>query len=211
MKRNSERISAAIAGSTGMSAEGLEETLSQNAIVLQAYLDAHFDSSEVVKKKLASIFKEAGEILADSKNTLNSMRALTLENADILSGFAQNVGEELSVKVYRSADKPTTYKVGDVWIDSDGNRYVATASSGDSGASMISGFVRTYDGSLASITGAALNINADDGIIDIEAQNQLNIKSGNSIYIAANEKVDIVGNKEVNIGGTTINIGSTSA
>jgi len=36
------------------------------------------------------------------------------------------------------------------------------------------------------------------------------MKSGGSLYIAANENVDIVGNKSVNIGGTKINIGTTS-
>jgi hypothetical protein len=33
----------------------------------------------------------------------------------------------------------------------------------------IRGFVRTYDGSLASIKGAALDIDAEAGIINIEA------------------------------------------
>jgi hypothetical protein len=182
--------------------------LANNISIFNAYLDSYFDSSEVVQEKLTDIFTEAGEILGNSNKTLDKMRALTLNNATILASFVQDIAKELTVKVYRSNTKPESFKVGDIWIDNNGNHYVATSDSDNSGTGATDGFVITHDGTLASITGAALNINANEGIIDVEAENQINIKSGNNIYIAANEKVDIVGNKEVNIGGTTINIGS---
>ena len=59
------------------------------------------------------------------------MRALTVENAEILSGFASNISSELTTKVTKSATKPTSYKPGDIWIDNEGNRYVATSYSSE--------------------------------------------------------------------------------
>jgi len=70
------------------------------------------------------------------------------------------------------------------------------------------GFVRTYNGTYAQISGAALKIDAQAGTVAITAENNIDIASGNTVNIGANEDVNIVGNKEVNIGGTTINIGA---
>lgn len=211
MKRMGEGFIAAASGEIPLSESTFATTMNQNTNILQAYLDSHFDSSQVVRDKLTSLFNEAGEILANSNKSLNKMKALTLENASILAGFAQNVSAELSGQVYKSPTRPASFKPNDVWIQTDeqGNiigKYLATSFSTESSANGTAGFVRTYDGSLASITGAALNVDAEAGIVDIEAQNQINIKSGNSIYIAANENVEIVGNKKVNIGGTEINL-----
>lgn len=211
MKRMGEGFIAAASGEVPLSESTFATTMNQNTNILQAYLDSHFDSSQVVRDKLTSLFNEAGEILANSNKSLNKMKALTLENASILAGFAQNISAELSGQVYKSPTRPASFKPNDVWIQTDeqGNiigKYLATSFSTESSANGTAGFVRTYDGSLASITGAALNIDAEAGIVDIEAQNQINIKSGNSIYIAANENVEIVGNKKVNIGGTEINL-----
>ena len=206
LKRAGPALIDAAAGNVGLSEEGFITSFDQNTLVLQAYLDSYFDTSEVVKDKLRSLFTEAGQILGDSNKALRNIRSLSVENAAILQGFANQVMAELTPNVYQSATKPLIFKPGDIWIDGDGNHYVATAFNDESGVNSTSGFVRTYDGSLSSITGAALDINANDGIVDLKAANQINIRSGNSVYIAANEKVDIVGNKEVNIGGTTVNI-----
>lgn len=201
MKRMGNRMSATVNGNTGLSSAGIENTLTQNEIMLAAYLDSHFDSSEVVRQKLRDLFTEAGEILANSNSALNKISSLTEKNASILSGFATNVAQELSVSVFESANKPTSFKPGDIWIDNEGNHYVATGSSATSGTGGTAGFVRTYDGTLASMEGAALNVNADDGEITIKAVNNVSVSAAD---------VNIVGNKSVNIGGTTINIGSTS-
>ena len=211
MKRMGEGFIAAASGEIPLSESTFATTMNQNTSILQAYLDSHFDSSQVVRDRLTSLFNEAGEILANSNKSLNKMKALTLENASILAGFAQNVSAELSGQVYKSPTRPASFKPNDVWIQTDeqGNiigKYLATSFSTESSANGTAGFVRTYDGTLASITGAAVNFNADTGIVDITAQNEINIKSGNSIYIAANENVEIVGNKKVNIGGTEINL-----
>jgi len=42
------------------------------------------------------------------------------------------------------------------------------------------------------------------------AENEIFMGSGGNIKIHADELVEIVGNKSVNIGGTQINLGSTS-
>ena len=215
MKQMGSGIGAAVNGNIPLSVKGMEQTLLNQHDIMYAYLDSHFDDSSVVVERLASLFDEAGEILSDSNKAIKSIRAVSAKNANILSGFAQRIQNELNVKVTKSKEKPDSFKVGDIWIQTDNNgkeigRYIATASSanltGDSTGT--GGFVRTYDGTLASITGAALDVNADEGTVDIKAANAINIASGNTVSIAANENVNIVGNKEVNIGGTTINIGS---
>ena len=197
MKRAGSTFPAAMEGNVALSHTGFMETLTQNEIMFNAYLDSYFDSSQVVKDKLASLFTEASEILSDSNKSLESMRALTLENAEILANFAQNITEELTVQTFQSDTKPTKYKTGDIWIDGDGNTYVATSSSKEGGAIGTSGFVRTRDGTLASIAGAKLDINADDG--------EIRLMAANNLYLASNQ-VDIVGNDVVNIGGAQVNI-----
>ena len=206
MKQISSSISAAISGEIPLAETALTQTLTENEI-FNEYLDQHFLTSEIVQENLAQMFEEAGTILGNANKALKQNYVLSVNNAGILGKFAEQVANELSVQVTRSMDKPDTYKIGDIWIqiDEEGNeiaRYIAMSSSDSATTDRTGtgGFTRTYDGTLASITGAALNINADDGIIDINA--------GNTINIAANENVNIVGNKEVNIGGTIINIGS---
>jgi len=54
-----------------LSSEATEETLSSNINILNAYFDSYFDSSEVVRDKLESLFTEAGEILSNSNKSLS--------------------------------------------------------------------------------------------------------------------------------------------
>ena len=158
------------------------------------------------------MFTEAGEILGDSNKVLGTAVSLSLENAGILGNFASRVVQELSPKVTKSTTRPADFKVGDIWIQTEAipntspveyreiGRYVATSDALHSIDGY--GFTRTYDGTLAAIEGASLNIDAVAGTLEILAHNRIDMKSGGDIYIAANEKVDIVGNKSVNIGGT---------
>ena len=113
-------------------------------------------------------------------------------------------------KVYRSTTRPLNFNIGDVWIETNAQgeelaRYVATSNNRNSAND--GGFTRTYDGTLAAIEGASMNIDTVAGKIELLAQNEINIKSGGYLYLAG-ENVDIVGNKTVNIGGATINIAS---
>jgi len=70
------------------------------------------------------------------------------------------------------------------------------------------GWNRTYDGSLAEIKGAKINEDAVNGVIEILGEHRIDVKSGGTLYLAANDSVDILSNNEVNIGGKYINIGS---
>jgi len=103
------------------------------------------------------------------------MAALTDRNAGELSKFVENIAAELTSEVFRQADRPASFKAGDIWIKMDGNtevgRYLAIMSSDDLEdlSSETAGFVRTHDGSLANITGAAIDIDAEAGTIDIKA------------------------------------------
>jgi len=81
---------------------------------------------------------------------------------------------------------------------------VATGYSSSNG-----GFTKTHDGTIAEIRGANVTWDANTGVVDITGEHKINLMSGQDIYIAANDNVDIVGNKEVNIGGSTINIASS--
>ena len=220
LKSSSSKLSSAAYGEVALSSEGFSETIINNYSILDAYLDSYFDGSEVVIEKLTELFDELGSILGDSNKTLTQMNAISTKNASILSGFAQEVQKELTVKVTTSSTKPDTFKPGDIWIQTDPNdpsniigRYVATylSSEIDNDRSGIGGFVRTYDGTLASITGAGMEVDAENGKVDIYAQNELTLRSGNHIYIGANDAVDIIGNKSVNIGGTTINIAADAS
>lgn len=219
VQRDSDGVASALNGNIGLSATGLAATLLDNDQELTSFLDTYFTSSPTVQESLESLFTEAGVILGNSNKVLGTATGLTQENAGILNNFASQVISELSPKVTRGVNQPSNFKVGDIWVEVEEvpntnpkeyrevGRYVATS---DSLHSMNGyGFTRTYDGTLAAIQGASLNIDAVSGQLEILAENRIDMKSGGNIYIAANEKVDIVGNKAVNIGGTTINIGST--
>ena len=212
MEKNSSSIRAAIAGKIGLTVTGVQNTMAMSGDTISAYFDSHFDTSEVVRDKLTEIFTEAGKILSAASSSLGDIHALNLNNATILGGFIENITAQLTPTVVNSQTQPEDYKVGDVWnqLDENGNiigKYVATASSTDH----VNGYTRTFDGSLASIVGASLTVDAVAGTVSILAQNSLEMKSGGNLYIAANENVEIVGNKSVNIGGTRINLASCGA
>ena len=213
MQRNGGVLAALTSGNLSLSSGTIQNAIYNNTSIFDAYLDSYFDSSQVVKDKLRELFTEAGEILGASDKLLNRIGSLALRNSEILSGFVYNIASELTPKTTYSQTKPDNYKIGDVWIQLDENgkevgRYVATSDS--TGESSFNGFTRTYDGTLAAITGASLDVDAVEGIVNILAHNEINIKSGGDIDIFAKDNVNIVGNQAVNIGGTTINIGSAT-
>mgnify|MGYP006988968819 CR=1 FL=1 len=96
MQHASNAISAAISGGIALASDAFNATLLNNASILDSYLDAHFDSSQVVLDRLTSLFTEAGQILASSRETLNSMHSLTADNASILGSFAADIAAELT-------------------------------------------------------------------------------------------------------------------
>lgn len=212
MKRNEILMAGIAAGNVPINEETFETTINNNISILSTFIDSQLDSSIVIRDKLAELFEEAGTILSNANDSLASVRNLNLKNADILNGFIEKISANLTPNIAYSQTQPFNYKVGDIWnqVDANGNiigRYIATSNSEDTA----SGYTRTFDGSLAAIKGASLNVDAVAGTVEILAENRIDMKSGGNIYIAANENVDIVGNKAVNIGGTQINIGSATA
>ena len=211
MKKNSAAYGQAATGNVTLTSDALSSSLEANASQMQNFFDTYFDGSEVVSEKLKKLFTEAGEILSESNAELNEIREVTSENYEILEGFTTSISTKLTPRVFNSVDKPTVFKAGDIWNKlelKNGTmqvvaRYVATSNSEDCDGD---GWTRTFSGSLAAIRGAALEVDAVDGTVNVQAENEINIQSGGNIDIAANDNVTILGNKEVNIGGTTINI-----
>ena len=208
MKKTSfgSSVVAAALNSDGSSLtqQTFSNTLANYQLILNQYIDSGFDSSQVVIDKLTKIFNDAGAILKDANNSLDSVINLNNENATILSGFVSDIRASLTPVIYTGSEPPENFKTGDVWINGD---YVGVATSPSISGG---GFTRTKDGTLAQIQGAGIAIDAEAGTVDITAKNTITIGSGKDVYIGANEKVDIVGNKSVNIGGTTINIASAT-
>jgi hypothetical protein len=60
MKHAESAISAAAVGGIALNSAAFSATLQNNATILNAFLDAHFDSSQVVLDMLTSLFTEAG-------------------------------------------------------------------------------------------------------------------------------------------------------
>ena len=224
MKCVSGQVAAMVQGKLPLNVDGLAGSLEglENLTFFNSFLDNYISNSTVLDEKLTSLFTEASEVLSSSNKALQQVHTLSTKNAGILNSFASNITEELTVKVFRQETRPEEFKVGDVWIrvnewGAEQARYVAVVSSSEqlgmaatAPGFETSGFIRTYDGTLASITGAGLSIDAYSGDVTITARNRIDIQSGNDIEIKANSTVNIYGNDAVNIGGTTINIGSTT-
>lgn len=173
----------------------------------QDSFDDYFTNSEKVKEYFKRVFDEAGTILGNAASSLDNLQDVSAQNAAILSGFAVNVQNGLAPTYTKSATPPLDFKAGDIWEDSNDNRYVATANSTDV-INAGNGWTQTYDGTFVTkrIQGAKLDIDTEAGTIDMLAENRIDIKSGSDLYIAANDNVAIVGNNSVNIGGAQINI-----
>ena len=224
MQKSEGMIGNMLAGGIPISPEAFAETLDINQTILNAYWDSQFDSSQVVTDRLTQLFDELGLILGNAQSALGNLHSLSEEGAAILGGLSRNVAEDLAVHIYTGATRPSKFKMGDLWIktetDEDGNTYtkrmVATSNSGNLAFNRkvdpaTTGFTTTYDGSLASITGANMAYDAEEGTVDIYGEHNIDIKSGGSIYIGANDHIAMVGNKTVNIGGSRINIISDDA
>ena len=208
IKQRKNEFLEATRGNIGLSPIGAANFFEEQKPLIDSYLDNYLDTSPTVEEKLHNIFTEAGNILSHASSTLGQAGALSVENATILGDFAQDIRKEVVPLVMRTPVQPADFKVGDIWIKTDqqGNeigRYVATSNSDYSLNSY--GFTRTYDGSLAQITGAGMDIDTVAGTTSIYAKNELKMASGGFIKIAGKD-VEIVGNKKVTIGGAMINI-----
>lgn len=205
VQANTHLLSSLAGGAYTIQEESFIKTLENNSTILDSYLSDFFKNNEDVQGYLSDLFSAAGTILSDTNNTLNQSQSLSTENAAVLNNFAQTIASELTPTVFRQSEAPLMFKKGDVWLQvnngSEIARYIATSDSSNSGGGKF-GWIKTYNGSLAEISGAAMNVDAAAGRVDLFA--------GNEINIAAGETVNITGDKFVNIGGVQINIGSES-
>ena len=216
MKASGAGITTALSGGIPLSEDGFAATLASQRDIMDAYMDSYFDGKDVITERMTELLGEAGKIISGAQKSLNSTAIASIEAYQTLSGLAENVEAQLTAHVTRSPKRPDVFNVGDIWIRTDKDppgekeigRYVAIMSS-DQVTDLTdetAGFSRTHDGSLAAITGAAIDIDAEAGTIDMKAATNISMRSGGDIYIAANSNVDIIGNKKVNIGGTEINL-----
>lgn len=172
--------------------EGLREAVGENLTPVQVkgpYHESHFKAGDIWIKTAIST-NSNDEIISNLQDVIDD------ENTVIRKVQVEN-------NPYESATPIATYVAMVGWGDC-----YDTNNDAINGISQERGWTRTYDYSLAAIKGAAFNIDAVDGTIQLLASKRIDLKSGGTIYLAANDSVNIVGNEEVNIGGATINIAS---
>ena len=208
MKKNGNAFFAAASGDITLSPAAVEETIYKNKDIWDAYRDSGFDGSEVVQAKLESIAQEIGLILGAANQSLDRLYGLTLENANILSGFVENIAQDLTPHVYYGTTPPDKARTGDIFYQTDPETGEVV---GQWLGNTNGGFTKTFDGKLSEITGAAMNIDAKKGVIEILSGSRIDMKTGGDLYIAANENINIVGNKSVNIGGGAISIAALAS
>lgn len=213
LQQNSKMLSSIAAGTYSLSGEGLASTLQLNNTIFSNYVEECLKESTTLNNTLTSLFMTAGSILTDSNEALTSVASEASKNSAILSEFAANISSELNPKVFAQDTAPQGFKKGDIWLETDPstgrviNRYLAISDAVDSIGP--DAWLKTYNGGLAQIKGATMNIDTAAGTIDVLAENTLNLAAGNGdVNIEAGMDVNIRGNRNVNIGGTTINMGS---
>ena len=183
-----------------------------------------YESRILLSENLASIFAEAAAILDAATSALTYTHTLTQENTTVLESFETAV-RELTPKTYTTAARPSTFRPGDIWEPASGtyagNKYIAISYSSKSIAgdgedsethvydNPLGGWNRVSDGSLASITGAGINIDTESGILDLYAGSKISLKAKSQLDLAAGD-IQITGNNSINIGSKWINIGSSN-
>lgn len=222
MKHNEGLLSALAGGTYCLQDTSAQSLLENNSTTINEYLDEYINNSPVVKKQLEQLFTEAGEILSDANASLNYNSQLTYKNATILSTFASTISERLMSHVYRSKDAPNSFHVNDIWIqiddqDNEIKRYIAMSDSSeveyspelvleegeevlDERKRVHNGWQVIYQGMPAGFTGAALDVDAVDGTVQILGANEVTIHGGD---------VNILGDRFVNIAGVSINLTSS--
>ena len=188
------------------------------------YLGYHFENQAKISATLKEIFDAAGQILTKAQRSITDVNDLVNDGFSVLSDFKEDVVNNLTPIATTGTSHNALFKPGDVWnrtVNNDNTvteTYIAVSywnkvydSEADAAehVSETKGWSKTHDYSLAAITGANFAIDSEAGTFDIWAQKSLTLKSAGTIYLGANQDVNIVGNENVNIGGTTINIASS--
>lgn len=151
-------VAAAAFNSDGsLTNEAVEKMLSENAAIFNAFLDSHFDTSQVVEDKLSEIFNEAGDILSDAGSALVSLKTVTTKNADILAGFATGANDN--------------YLEGVNFVSTDGTYTSAVKINKDDGIFIgASKGISIFSGS-AGEGGASVDLNKDHLLLGVSSGN----------------------------------------
>lgn len=205
-------ISQAFTANGALTDDTLSSSINLTMLIEEAYAASKFDTLEEVYQALEKIFNEAGTVLQDVNGSLSGAYKLTETGASILSRYASNVASALTPSCYVQSTKPTNWKPGDLWYNSStGDRYMAMSYPTGTSSSGIDtpGWNQIYDGSLGSIKGAGLDVNAVTGMIDIYASSTLRARASSNMYLAS-DNIQITGNSKVNIGSSKwINIAAS--
>ena len=207
--------SAVINGNGTIDSDRIKQTYNNIVTAQDAYEVAKFDDVGVVNVKLEHYFNEAGEILKDAAAVISGVQDINTENRAILGSFVGNVQAALQPNIFTQATRPTTFKPGDIWNQTDPEdssriiaTYIAMAYSSEVEGSGTNGWNKTYDGTLASIDGTNISIDTVTGDIELKAQNKISIKAKSQLDLTSND-IFITGNRNINIGSSgLINISS---
>lgn len=166
----------------GLDATVLKNTIQNNQNILDAYFDTKFENALDLQNTLQSIALQNDTLINDIQNTINSLSF-----------------ESSSPIIYTQTVRPTNLRFGDIWneTDANGNLINSYITMDESRSTGYSGLNKIYDGTIKSIEGAKLDIDAQEGSIEI--------KSASTIDLASDD-LQITGNHSVNIGGAKINI-----
>lgn len=213
MQRNENLLGPISRGVYSLSPTGLISTLENNTEAVVNFLKENFLTSDAMTQYMSSIFLDASNILSESNN--HESYVLSSENSSILNGFAQQVQNGIVATIFRQETMPTEFKQGDIWIQISSEdpsvelaRYSATCNSNIAKEGY--GWVKTYGGSYAEITGQnGASIDIASGLINlnnVETANIQNTISQKFLLIDNNESVNTLATLNTNgltIGQTT--------
>jgi hypothetical protein len=83
------------------------------------------------------MFEEASLIMSSAYTSLNHVIGVSIDNANTLSSFRENIAAAFTPTIYTGPTPPANFKAGDVWINSEGDtdaRSVAIAGSAAGGS-----------------------------------------------------------------------------
>lgn len=184
----------------------ITDTLTSQNSLIDQFLASHFDGHAIVVQELNNILSSINEVLTVGEDGLVELYNDVNESKILFGTFIENITALTKPKIWTGDPNNFTgnVKPGDILIGTDGKQYIATAYAGEATQT----FAPYFDGKVSKIKGANVEWDADTGKVDITGEQLINIASGNTVTIAANEDIYLIGNRSVNIGGATINIGS---
>lgn len=212
MKKNSGLLTAL---STGLLTPKLESAVSNKVedmfedssyTTLDAYLASKFDNRAAVMKILNESLEEANTLLSYGTEVTDQLLNSVQASTRTFTSFISNINAQVQPNIlYGSPDTTLIgFKIGDILIDRNGERYVAIAPPGSK-----TPWMQHFKGFTTKLKGAAVDWDAETGIVNIMGEHIINLRSQN-VDIMANSTINIFGHDSVNIQGVTVNIFSIS-